>query len=278
MKYRTKTAVVILSYNSRDITAQCIDGLLMNEAAELFVIDNGSTDGTVDMIRSRYPAIHIINLPCNLGFGGGNNIGMREAFNNGHDVVFLLNNDTIIDEPFIEPCLKAINDDTRIGIVGPVVVDADAPDRIQAAGGRINKYNLTFPYRHRGAVYKQACRLENVDYVLGAAMAITASAYNVTGGFDTDYYPAYVEEADICYRTFRAGMRVCVTYESRVRHIGGFSAGVPGRAYSRLVCNRLRFGINHLRKRQFAYAVLFFAGHLFWNSLIGKPRLHRKEV
>lgn len=241
-----KIGIIILSWNSKDYIDNCLKGLLKFETSNIYVVDNGSEDGSPAYIAQNYPNVKLISSPVNLGFASGNNLGIKQAFEDGCDAVFLLNNDTIIDESFIEPCVKILEAYPSIGIVGPVVVEADAADIVQCIGGKISRWNLGFPYIGRGERYKRRKYFEAVGYVLGAAMLIRREVIEKTGGFDPEYYPAYVEEADLCYRARLLGYQSVVSHECRVRHIGNKSSGNRDNSFRRFTKNRFLFGLKHL--------------------------------
>lgn len=116
----------------------CLQGLFATENRPVYVVDNGSVDGSPAMIARDFPEVILIESPGNLGFAGGNNVAIRRAIADGADAVFLLNNDTIIDEPFVDACLAVLRDFPDVGIAGPIVVEADLPEVVQSAGGSWN--------------------------------------------------------------------------------------------------------------------------------------------
>ena len=248
-----QVGIVILSWNSRDMIGACLDGLLRHEQCPVYVVDNGSEDGSPDFIERRYPAVKLIRSPANLGFASGNNLGIKLALLDGCDAVFLLNNDTIIDEPFLAACVQAMADAT-VGVVGPVIVEGHRPETVQCSGGKISLWTLGFPYRGPGRPYVRSPLVEDVDYVLGAAMLIRRDVIEKTGGLDPEYYPAYVEEADLCFRARLLGYSSVVTHAVRVRHIGDSSSGSYGNSLRRYTSNRFLFGLKHLGPFRFITA------------------------
>jgi GT2 family glycosyltransferase len=210
------------------------------------------------MIAREFPTVVLIESPGNLGFAEGNNVAIRRAVAEGADAVFLLNNDTVIDEPFVEACLSVLRDYPDVGVVGPVVVECDSPQVIQAAGGSWNLWTVTMPFRGRGTEFRRSNQVEFVDWVLGAAMLIRASSVPAAGGaLDPEFFPAYLEEAEFCYRARKAGYRSAVTYAVRVRHIGGQSSGGRSVAFGRMMVNRFRFALKHLGLVRFTTASVF---------------------
>jgi GT2 family glycosyltransferase len=246
-----KVGIVVLSWNSREFIGACLAGLRRHEpTSPVYVVDNGSTDGSPEIVARAHPEMTVIKLSANLGFAGGNNVGVARALADGCDAVALLNNDTIIDEPFIDSCARLLDERLEIGIVGPVIVDADNPAVVQCRGGRIGLWTLDFGYEGAGEKFERADRYDPVDYVLGAAMIVRREVLEATGGLDAEFFPAYVEEADLCFRARRLGYRSVVYHGARVRHIGAKSGGTPAASFRRFTVNRFRFGLKHLSALQ----------------------------
>ena len=242
-----KVGVVVLSWNSREFIEACLAGLRRHEpASPVYVVDNGSSDGSPDVLATAHPEVTLIKLPANLGFAGGSNVGVARALADGCEAVALMNNDTVIDEPFIDACIRLLDEHPEIGIVGPVIVDAGDPTVVQCRGGRVGLWTLDFAYLGSGERYERRDRYDAVDYVLGAAMIVRREVLEATGGLDAEFFPAYVEEADLCFRAGRLGYRSAVYHGARVRHVGAKSGGTPEASFRRFTVNRLRFGLKHL--------------------------------
>jgi GT2 family glycosyltransferase len=241
-----KAAIIVLNWNSWGLIDVCLRGLRKHEPHSVYVVDNGSEDGSAERIAAAHSWVTLIRVPVNLGFAAGNNFGIARAVRDGCEVVVLLNNDTIVDEPFVDGCLAVLAQEPAIGIIGPVVVEGDTPTAIQCRGGRIISWRLAFPYIGRGEPYQRLERREIVDYVLGAAMIIRTEVVTALVGLDPEYFPAYVEEADFCFRARKAGFKSAVYLGARVRHLGDRSSGGYDMALRRYTGNRLRFGLKHL--------------------------------
>ena len=263
-----RVGIIVLSWNSKALIDECLGGLLKFEESPVYVVDNGSEDGSAEFIAQKYPTVHLIQSPVNLGFASGNNFGIKRAMQDGCDAVFLLNNDTIIDEPFLAPCVKILEQDPSVGIVGPVVVEGRQPDLIQCIGGGITLWNLGFPYIGAGLPYERTAKVQEVGYVLGAAMLIRREVLSATGGLDPEYYPAYVEEADLCYRASLEGYKSVICHSVRVRHIGDSSSGGNANSFRRYTANRFLFGLKHLGATRFLIAGLWIVLRTFARKMM----------
>ena len=251
-----KTAIIIVNWNGRELTQQCLAGLSKFEPnASIYLVDNGSTDGSADYLKTLFPSVTLIRSSTNLGFGGGNNLGIERALKDGYDAVFLLNNDTIIDEPFLE-IIESKCMDPSIGIIGPVVVNGDDPKTTQCRGGTVSINFSTFPYIGQGEVFAKSDIISEVGYVLGAAMLIKKEVIKKIGMFDQEFFPAYVEEADLCYRAKLLGYRSVISHSARIRHIGGQSSGGSDSEFRRMMKNRFLFSLKHANPFQFILSSL----------------------
>jgi GT2 family glycosyltransferase len=266
-----KTAIIIVNWNGRELTQQCLEGLSLWEPnVAIYLVDNGSTDGSVAHLSSLFPSVIVIESSTNLGFGGGNNLGIEKALEDGFDAVFLLNNDTIIDEPFLE-IIESQSDDPSIGIIGPVVVDGYGPETIQCRGGAISLSFSSFPYLGQGEVFAKTNIVSEVGYVLGAAMLIKKEVFDSIGMFDQEFFPAYVEEADLCYRARLRGFRSYISHSVRIRHIGGQSSGGSDSEFRRMMKNRFLFAIKHASAVQFVLSALVISARILIKKiLVGK--------
>jgi len=269
-----KIGIIILNWNSGLLIDQCLRGLLDHESHPVYVVDNGSSDGSADLVANKYPQVTLIRSPGNLGFAEGNNVGIRRALQDGCDAVFLLNNDTIIDEPFIGVCAQMLENDSKLGIVGPVIVEGDKPHIVQCCGGKTTLWNLSFTFRRRGQPYVKRDICEVVDWVLGAGMLIRKDVFDKSGGLlDPEYFPAYVEEADLCYRAKKAGYLSAIHHGARVRHIGSQSAGSYQNVFRRMMVNRFLFAVKHLGLFRFMSASAIIVSRVFIEKLMAA--LHR---
>lgn len=264
-----RVATVVLSWNSRQLIDNCLQGLIEHEKCHIYVVDNGSADGSPDYIRSRYPGVEVICLPRNLGFAAGNNVGIERALSDGFEAVCLLNNDTIIDENFLPGCVDLLEKNQEIGIVGPVIVEGNEPNTIQSRGCKISFLTLKFPKIDRGKLFIREESFRRIDFVHGAAMVVRREVLVKTGGFDEEFYPAYVEEADLCYRAKLMGYYSAVYNGSRVRHLGGKSSSGRENEFRRMMKNRFLFGLKHLGFLKFFIGSQFIVFRVIIDKLFG---------
>lgn len=200
------TSVIIPTWNGAPLIADCLRSIVpqLRAGDELIVVDNGSTDGTPDLIERAFPTARLIRLDRNLGFAGGVNRGLAAA---AGDTLILINQDVALREDCLD-ALRARLFRSGSGIVGGKLLYPDGKT-IQHAGGVI-----IYPRAeadHRG--YRQVDdgrwdAVSDVDYVTGALFALDRVVLRAIGLFDEGYYPAYYEEVDYCFRARAAGFAV----------------------------------------------------------------------
>jgi hypothetical protein len=216
--------VVVLNWNGLNETRNCLDALgkVTYPRVKVIVVDNGSTDGSVDALRAEYPPVMLLPLSENTGFAEGNNHGLRRALRQGADYVLLLNNDACIAPDAVDVLVQAAQTDRQIGILGAIIYRNDDPQRIESAGGWLNLY--TGRLRHfETLAADQVCPYE-VDIVSGCAMIVRREVMEQVGLLNECYF-AYFEDAEWCVRIHRAGYRVVAVPGAQVWHRGSAASG-----------------------------------------------------
>ena len=164
---------------------------------------------------THYP-LTMIQTGDNLGFAGGNNVGIRYALAKGDgdcDYVLLLNNDTVVDNDFLEPMIRVATDDTKCGIVGPTVLYYAMAHIINCAGGKIDFWKGSSPHFRVGEGYDEKYSYEKkVNFKEGSCLLIKKKVVETIGLFDESYF-LYYEDADFCVRAAGAGYEI--VYVSR---------------------------------------------------------------
>ena len=129
--------ILVLNWNNGKVTNECLASLqgLVYDDFRVIVLDNGSTDGSVECIRERFPDVEIMELGENLGFAKGNNAGIRAALARGAEYVWLLNNDTTVDPKALRAMVEKAESDPRIGAVGSAIYYMSQPERLKVWGG-----------------------------------------------------------------------------------------------------------------------------------------------
>ena len=221
-----KVAIVVLNWNKKDDTAECLESLGNISYADTvtIVVDNGSTDGSAAFIKNAYPHVILLETGRNLGFAGGNNAGIRyamEHFRPGY--VLVLNNDTIVDRDFLGELVLAMESDERAGIAGPKVLFYYDREKINAAGAK-----MVWPLgiaKNVGTGEDDDDRFNagrEVDCVYGCGFLIKSQVIEEVGLLDEKFF-ILLEETDWCLRTRKAGYRIIYAPRSVIYHKEGIS-------------------------------------------------------
>lgn len=227
-------SILIVSFNSAGVIEDCLDALAANPPStefEVIVADNGSTDGSAELVRRRYPSARLVETGSNLGFAGGNLAAAAKATG---DSLLLLNPDTIVQPGSFDALVAALRADDAAWVAGACLLTADGEPNTSwgdfpSVGWALLELapwrRLGIPVRSKRAVgrtCKTVAETTDVDWVSGAAMLVRRSAWDRLGGLDTGYF-IYFEETDFCARVHEAGGRVLIVPEAKVVHLEGAS-------------------------------------------------------
>jgi len=210
-------SIVMPTHNAWDWTRRALSAISEHTHApyEVIVCDNASSDETPKRLTEIENARVVLNAE-NLGFGVACNQGAALA--HSRHVVFL-NSDAVVHENWLGPLLQHLTSDTRVGAVGPLLLDTDGS--IQAAGSTV--VGEGWPVDHRGLRDDFTFPMV-VDYVAGACLVTRRSSFHDVGGFDSSYGLAYYEDVDLCYRLRAAGYQIVFEPGSAVTHALGISS------------------------------------------------------
>ena len=271
-------SAVIVTYNSRGDIAACLDALLASDwpRLEIIVVDNASVDGTAELVAQRFPSVKLLRSNANLGFGGGNNLGVAQCRG---EIVLVLNPDVRLLPAAVRAFVDAFAADARLGIAGAKLLYQDGRT-IQHAGGVVEHPLATT--RHLG--YGEPDRGQydqpfDADFVTGAALALRRDAFTVLGGFDAALYPVYYEDVDLCYRARAAGWRVGYVPGAVGLHRTSVSLDPASETYYRFYhANRVRFVLKHYTTAQIVSGFLPAEGARLARSMPAADRRASQDV
>jgi hypothetical protein len=184
----------------------------------ILVVDNGSTDGSVDTLKEKFPEVSILALENNLGYAGGNNRGFDSLEPEPPKFVIFLNNDTIVDENFIEPLVKQLLTKKHAGQTTPKIYYENDPQLIWYAGGIVNLWT--------GSIYHSGIRQNDgpgyskthkTKYATGCCFCMRYDEFKEFGGFDENF-PMYSEDVDLSLWIRSAGKQVWFVPASKIWH------------------------------------------------------------
>jgi GT2 family glycosyltransferase len=225
----TRIAVVILNYNGERLLGQFLPSVVLHShEAEVWVVDNGSSDHSIQLIHEQFPTVKILPLDKNYGFCGGYNKGLKQI---EASYYVLLNSDIEVTQRWLHPMEKLLQSNATIAAVQPKILSYSDKNKFEyagAGGGYID--SLGYPFC-RGRIfdyteedhgqYNDSCE---VFWASGACLMIRSEVYHKFGGLDEDLF-AHMEEIDLCWKMNRSGSLVYYCGESRVYHLGAGTLG-----------------------------------------------------
>lgn len=254
---------IILNWNQADDTIACVRDLFraLEPGDAVWVVDNASEDDDAARIAAACPEARLVVSPRNLGFGGGNNLALREILALGSTHVLLLNNDARIEREDLAVLRRVMTARPDLAAIGPLLFDGHEPDRLLSAGGRdIAHHVATHQTSLDGSV-----ELREVDYVPGTCALLSVDVLSTVGLLDEEYFFAG-EMADLCRRMWSAGRPCLVANRARALHFTDRSSHHRGELYAYYVLrNRFLYLRRHYpesrRKLGFDWTV---RGFRFW--------------
>ena len=220
MKPLPHVTIIVLDWNAAEDTIECVQSLekITYSNCQIYLVDNHSDDDSVQILKSRFPQLPLIQTSKNLGFAGGNNVGINRALDTQTDYILILNNDTMVEEDFLEPLVQSAESDNTVGIVGGKILHYHNRDRIWYAGGRINWIRGSgFGYGQDQLDTGKYDKEKSVSFITGGMMLIKLSLLETIGLINEDYF-LYLEDTDYCIRDRRKGYQLVYNPNSRIYH------------------------------------------------------------
>jgi GT2 family glycosyltransferase len=248
----TDLSIIVVNWNTCRLLEACLQSV---EAArhdlsvEVFVVDNGSTDGSVDLVRQRFPAVELIANASNRGFSAANNQAVERARGR---YLLLLNSDAAVETDALPTLVAYADEHPEAGVIGPKLLNPDGT--LQPSGGRFPTPASTVASllgmnwltgRPHYGTKRDYDRPAEVDEVSGAAMLIRRGVIDQIGGLDEGFAWGY-EDVDFCLRARRAGWRVSYVPAARVVHQWGASQRLaPAPTILKAIAGRRRYFEKH---------------------------------
>jgi len=263
-----KLSIIVVSWNVKGDLLNCLGSIRNNPPScqyEVIVVDNASSDGTVDALRQQFPLLRLIDNKENRGFAGANNQGLDVACG---QYIFFLNPDTIVTPRSIDVLLRFMEDNPDVGACGP---------KLTSENGIAQHTVRCFPSfagaLHRHTIFKALGIFRpaynkwlmkgfssdspvQVDQLIGAALMVRREAMEDVGKMDHENFFMYYEEVDLCYRMKKAGWRTMFVPYARIVHLGGRSSGqIPAEKTLMAMSSLLKF----LKKHRSAVSFTVFS-------------------
>jgi GT2 family glycosyltransferase len=251
-----RCTVIVVSYQSVDELPSCLDAIRAQRDVEIsaWVVDNASDDGSADLVRERYPDVHLVANSMNAGFGRANNqVLLTEA----SPFYALVNPDAVLPPDAIRACVQEMARHPDVGVISTRMVYPDGslqrscgsfPD-IPNLIGETLRIDRIIPGMNRFTSYSLPAaahdQVREVDWIQGSFLVLRGEVVRETGGFDPNFF-MYGEEMEWCYRIRQSGSKVVYLPRPEVVHKGGASAQhVPGAMFVEHLKGRIRFFSKH---------------------------------
>jgi len=259
-----RVSAVVVNYNAGPALDRCMASLAQNSVTDIVVVDNGSTDDSLEQLQSVEPAVRLVRSPRNVGYGSGVNIGARLV---QREFLFVCNPDLVVEPGAIERLVEALDEHRRAAVAGPMLKEPDGsvypsgrsfPGLGDALGhGFAGLFWRDNPWTRRYRLLGEGQhRARDADWVSGACFLARRDAFEAVGGFDEAYF-MYVEDVDLCWRLHRAGWGIRYEPAARVIHEQGRSTSRS--PYRMLVAHHrsiLRFALRSTEGPQRAWLPL----------------------
>lgn len=222
---KSRVAIILLNWNAYLHSRNSIHSLSrVNEAAfDIILVDNASTDDSLQKLKDEFPQIKFIHSSHNLGFAGGNNIGIKNALLLNYEYVMLLNNDVFVDSNYLYHLINYLDFHSNVGAVQPLIYNHPDRNKIWNGGGKFHRIS--------GNTDSSKLILSNdkpleIDWISGCAFMIRTSVLKQIGLFNEKYF-AYYEDVDLSFRIRKLGYNLILIPSSVIYHIGGGSSNTP---------------------------------------------------
>lgn len=216
----TSIAIVILNWNGRDDTLACLESMRKVDYLDfnIIVVDNGSSDDSVDTIQSAFPEVEILQTGKNLGYAGGNNAGIRMALMQGAGYILLLNNDTVVDPGFLKEMVKASAQMADNGVFSPAIYYFSKPKELWYAGTKWDSGHLQYEHITNTDTLKVGDgAVQETGYACGCALFASNKVFRRVGLLEERFFLIY-EEVDWCEMARKCGYSSYLVRRASVWH------------------------------------------------------------
>lgn len=221
-----KVFIVVLNYNGLRTITKCLSSIYQSSYAnfEVVLVDNASTDGSLELAKQQFQKAHIIMNQTNAGFAKGNNIGIRFALEKFAEYVLVLNNDAYLEPDTLEKLISYAGKDQTVGILSPLVFTANK--KIWFAGGRIDWLRMRTIHDNLRVLKTPYAS----DYLCGCSLFVSQAVFQKIGLFDEKFF-LYYEDADFSIRARKAGFKIRIVPQAQLIHDEQSESNKPQKIY-----------------------------------------------
>ena len=275
-----RVSAIVVSYNTRDHLLRCLEALLASTGVSLeaILVDNASTDGSVEAVRARFPEVRIIANAANLGFSRANNLGLRAARG---PYALVVNSDCEVRPGAVETLCAVLEARPGVAIAGPRTVGADGAPQVSFGPsltplaewrqGRLVRGVKAGEATALSRAMALAQREQEPDWVSAACFLARRAVLDAVGGFDESFF-LYEEDVDLCVRVRQAGGRILYTPKAEVvHHLGRSMDQAPALARLEYHRSHLRFYAKHNSPAERLVLRAWMAGRGAWGWMTAGP-------
>jgi len=213
-------AIIVINWNSYSYTFDCITSLKKCKYSnfKIILVDNGSNDFSIEQLSEDFKGLDIIKNKSNLGFTGGNNIGISKALNEKFDYVMLLNNDTIVNSEFLSFLVRRLENENKLGAIQPLILQIEDKTKVWNAGGRFFRLIGLPNVIDKGKNIK-SINSNNYysEWISGCCIMLKSKVIREVGLLDNSFF-AYYEDVDWSLRIKNEGYLLGIDYKSKIYH------------------------------------------------------------
>lgn len=240
-----QVSIIIVNWNNASDTLACLDSLdkITYPNYHIILVDNGSTDNSLALIKAKYPKLVLISSSQNLGFSGGNNLGIKAALKLPSDYFLFLNNDTIVKTDFLSPLVKTLEENNSFGIAGPLIYYYNNPHKLWWAGAC-----LDFFLNFHAFTTKPKHEITPLSYQTACCLLIKRDIVEKIGFFDERFF-LYYEDNDLCARAKNKVYQSVLVASSKIYHKVSVSTGGENQPQNQYyyIRNKLLFAKKNLK-------------------------------
>lgn len=219
-------AIILVNWNGYDFTQACLHSLSKIDFPDfkIILVDNASQNQEGKSLKKSFPEMELIENAENLGFSGGNNVGIRYALEQGFSHIMLLNNDTEVEPDFLGEMMRKSHQNPSLGVVQPMILFLNDPKKIWSAGGKwIPAIGEAITLGDRDPVADYRSKKSALDWATGCCMLISREAILKTGLLNEQYF-AYFEDVEWSMRFRKAGFGIVLAEKAVIYHEAGASS------------------------------------------------------
>lgn len=223
----SKVAIILVNYNGEEYIKDCIDSIkaIDYDDYKIIVVDNNSTDDSLNYLRKLTDEIILIESKENGGFSFGNNLGIQYALKDGFEYFLLLNNDTLVKKDFLTRMLESFKRYPNVGAVGAKIMYYPDKNRIWFGGGNVNWKRFKVVHNHIKELDIGQCNKEvEINFMTGCSLLINKSVIEKVGLLDEEYF-MYCEDLDFCFRILENNFKIIFNPEAIIYHKVSMSSG-----------------------------------------------------